>query len=135
MVCQSILSILWFPFLLPGPSAIHTATQELQEGMKTVGSGCTGEPKHFSPQAHPKKKRSVRPSPPCDPTSPAFPSSYLHSLVKAKVRFCCLCRAVPQAPKAEVLEGASPFPSGTASPRTSSSLSFCAIELIAFSCK
>lgn len=104
-------------------------------GDENGGFGMHWRTKTFQPSSSPEKKRSVRPRPPCDPTSPAFPSSYLHSLVKANVRFCCLCRAVPQAPKAEVLEGASPFPSGTASPRTSSSLSFCAIELIASSYK
>lgn len=57
IIYQSIISI-FFLSLLQSSSVIHTATEELWEGMKMVGLGCIGEPKHFSLQGHPKKEIS-----------------------------------------------------------------------------
>lgn len=52
IVYQSIISIFCFLSLLQSSSVIHKAKQEVWEGMKMVGLGCTGEPK----QGHPQKR-------------------------------------------------------------------------------
>lgn len=128
IIYQSIISI-FFLSLLQSSSVIHTATEELWEGMKMVGLGCIGEPKHFSLQGHPKKE-----------ISKALSSLWSHfsclsqqcsaGLVKVKVRLLCT-----KASKAFVLEGASLFPLGYPPCNTTSQSFLCAIELIASSYK
>lgn len=95
VVYQGVLSILLFPFLLPHSSMINTTVQELQKVMKTVGLGCIGEPKMFSLQAHPKQRdHEGHDLHMLFCSSPAFPSSALHHLVKVKVTLHCATQSL-----------------------------------------